>query len=208
MKTITINLYKWEELDETAKRHYWETSGLDFSGDYSSDYENTLKTFCDAFDAACFGWDVNDYTFHFSIETAGRWDDCPENPEKAARWIPKILWDEYRSKIYKGKYFSTGGHYENGKYSYKFRYSRIMLESNCVLTGYCTDDFIMQPLIDCLNGKKQYSSPGDLFDDCFTAFFKMWQEDIIYCASFEYFDEMVSANYADSYFTESGDLYE
>lgn len=38
MKTIAINLYTWDELNETAKRHYWETSGLDFSGDYDGDY--------------------------------------------------------------------------------------------------------------------------------------------------------------------------
>lgn len=208
MKTISINLYTWDELSEKAKRHYWETSGLDFSDDYGSDYENTLNSFCNAFDVSCFGWSVNDYTFHFSSETAGRWDDCPDSPEKAARWIPKILWNEYRDRIYKGKYFSTPGHWNTGKYSYKCRYSHVIMETDCTLTGYCADDFIMQPLLDCLNGKETYTSPAELFDACFTAFFEAWQTDIIYCSSFEHFDEIMTENYPDAYFTESGDKYE
>ena len=208
MKTISISLYTWDELNETAKCHYWETSGLDFSGDYDGDYENTLKTFCNAFDVSCFGWSVNAYTFQFSRTTAGRWDDCPDSPEKAERWIQKILWNEFRDRIYTGKYFSIPGRWNSGKYSYKCRHSHIILNDSCTLTGYCSDDFIMQPLIGCLNGKETYTSPAELFDACFTAFFKAWQADIIYCSSFEYFDKMMTENYPDACFTESGDLYE
>lgn len=203
MKTVTVKLYHWDELNETAKRHYWEHGGLDFSGDYSSDYERTLDAFCDAFDCSCVGWDVTDWTYHFSTITAGRWDDCPDSPEHAARWIARTLWNEYRDKIYQGKYFSSMK-WENGTCTIKGRRSKIMLESNCPLTGYFADNVIMAPLLDCLNGKREFTDTYALFDACFDAFFKAWRDDIEYCASFEYFDEQMAENFPDQYFTEKG----
>lgn len=206
MKKVTVTLYKWDELTEEAKRHCWEESGIDFSGDYSQDYENTLDAFCDAFDTTCSGWDVNDYTYHFSTGTYGRWDDCPDSPEHAARWIARTLWNDYRDKIYKGKFFSLG-QWINGKYTYRARRSKIMLESTCPLTGYFADDIIMAPLLDCLNGKRKFSDTYELFDACFDAFFRAWRDDIDYCSSFEHFDEQMQENFSDQYFTEKGDLW-
>lgn len=44
MRIETIKIYKFSELSENAQRRAWEC-GPDFSGDFSSDFERTLKKF-------------------------------------------------------------------------------------------------------------------------------------------------------------------
>lgn len=212
MKTLTINLYTWDELSEKAKHNFYDSGTFDFSDDFFSDFENTLEKFCTTFDVRCFGWDVNGMTYHFSCEPFGRWMDCPEDPAKARLWIQKTLWNNYKNSIYQGKYYSTRFSYVNGKPTYKSRRSAIILESCCPLTGFFCDDEIISPIHDCLSGARVFDSPDELFDACLTKFFQSWRDDIDYHidyhASFDYFNETMSELYSNMEFTENGVLWE
>jgi hypothetical protein len=201
MRQETINIYKFSELSEKAQRHAWE-NGPDFSGDSGSDYRATLAAFEKIFDISVYRWNVNDYNYDFAYVTAGAANGAPDgDPLRFARY----MWNNYAEYITKGKYYSTPGRWINGKYNYKFRYSRATFEmDNCPLTGYCADMDILQPVIDCLHYKRFFDSFDDLIDACLTAFFRSWQADIEYRASFEYFAEMCEIN--DYEFTETGEM--
>ena len=204
MRKVEMNVYTWEELTEEAKRNFWESGYFDFSDSYSSNYEKTLDAFCEALDAECWGWYVNNMTYDFSSDTIGRWMDCPEDTERAAAWIYKTIWNEYGNALYNGKYYCTPGKWIGGKYNYKSKRSNILLESVCPLTGYVADDTILRPILEVLEGKRTYTSPDDMVHDCLDGFFRDWRDDIDYCNSFEFFCEIMEANHADMEFTADG----
>ena len=208
METLKVTLYNWSELNEAAKRRVYESGRYDFPGCGSSEWENTLEAFCSAFDVACYGWHVNNYTYHYGSVTAGRWSDCPApTSDKAPRWIAKTLWNDYRQHIYTGKYYSRS-YWTGGKYVVKSRKSKIQIVSDCPLTGFCGDHDIMRPIINCIDGRALYDSPDELFSDCFDAFFRAWRNDLDHQTTFEYFDDMMQANVTDSIFFENGAVCE
>lgn len=202
MREITVKLYKFSELSEKAQRRAWETGPV-FSGDYSEEFRSVLKKFEDIFDISVYRWNVNDYTFDFAYVTTGAASEAPEgNPLRLARFI----WNNYAEYIQKGKYYSTPGKYIDGKYHYKYRYSKCTFAmDNCPLTGYYADQDILQPVIDCLHYKRFFNSHNDLIDECLNNFFRTWQADIEYQGSFENFAEMCEAN--DYEFTETGEMW-
>lgn len=201
MREITVKLYKFSELSEKAQRRAWEC-GPDFSGDYSSEYRETLKKFEDIFDISVYRWSVDDYRYSFDYVTAGR---ATEAPEGDALRLARYIWNNYADDILKGRYYSTRGRYIDGKYHYKYRYSNVTKTmDSCPLTGVCMDMDILQPVIDCLHYKRFFSSYNDLIDACLDSFFRAWRNEIEYCNSFEYFAEMCEIN--DYEFYETGEM--
>lgn len=205
MRQHITMVYTWDELSDAAKRRAWET-GPDFSGDFSGDFRETLAAFEKYFDISVYDYRVGDsiYNPHFSYVTAGRADECPEGD---ALRVARFIWNNYADYISKGKYYSTPGRYdENGKYTYKSRYSKITKQmDNCPLTGVCFDCDILQPVIDCLHYKRFFNSYNELMDACLSNFFRIWDAEIEYCQSFEYFAEIMECN--DYEFTENGDFF-
>ena len=201
MRTETIKIYKFDELSETAQRRAWE-NGPDFSNDHADEYAATLAAFEKAFDIKVYRYNVGYPGTTFAYVKAGPAAEAPENrPLRLAAY----MWNNYADYIKKGRYYSRG-RYVNGKYQYKFRYSRITFEmDNCPLTGVCMDYDILQPVIDCLHYKRFYNSIDDLFDDCLTDFFRAWENEIEYQNSFEYFAEMAEINEWE--FLENGEWY-
>lgn len=202
MRHETITIYKFSELSEKAQHRAWE-NGPDFSGDCSGDFRATLAAFEKIFDISVYRWNVNDYNYNFAYVTAGAATGAPENnPLRLARYI----WNNYAEYITKGKYYSTRGRWINGKYHYKYRYSKATFDmDNCPLTGFCYDLDILQPVLDCLHYKRFFDSYDELIDACLNGFFQAWQADIEYHASPEYFAEMCEIN--DYEFTETGEMW-
>ena len=205
MKTISINIYAFNELSEKAQRKAWEKSSFDFSEDHADEYRATLKAFENIFDIKVCRYDVGSMVFNPSFDyiTAGAALDAPTgDPLRLARFI----WNNYADDILKGKYYSTRGEYINGKYHYKHRYSKIQKEmDNCPLTGVCYDMDILQPVIDCLHYKRFFNSYDELIHACLSEFFRAWDAEIEYSNSFEYFADTAECN--EWYFTENGEFY-
>lgn len=196
----TINIYKFEELTEQAKKRVWENSKIDFSDDYLGEHLATLNAFEKAFDIRIRDYDVEMRWFRYSMH--GRAADAPEDdPLRVARYV----WNNYAADITKGKYYSTRGKYVDGKYTYKCRHSKIILDMEaCPLTGVCYDYDILGPVVKCLHYKEMYSSYAGLIDACLNSFFNAWSAEIEYCNSFEYFNEWAIENDAEWY-TENGE---
>ena len=201
MREITVKLYKFSELSEKAQRRAWEM-GPDFSDSYSSEYRETLKKFEDIFDIAVYRWSVDDCRYSFDYVTAGR---AVEAPEGDALRLARYIWNNYADCILKGRYYSTRGRYIDGKYHYKYRYSKVTKNmDDCPLTGVCMDMDILQPVIDCLHYKSFFDSYEDLIDACLDSFFRAWRNEIEYCNSFEYFAETCEINEYEFY--ETGEM--
>lgn len=201
MREITVKIYEFSELSGKAQRRAWET-GPDFSDSYSSDYRATLAAFEKIFDISVYRWNVDDCRYSFDYVTAGR---ATEAPEGDALRLARYMWNNYAEYIQKGRYYSTRGRYIDGKYHYKYRYSKVTKQmDNCPLTGFCADLDILQPVIDCLHYKTFFNSYEELMDECLDSFFRAWRNDIDYCNSFDYFAEMCECNHYEFY--ETGEM--
>ena len=195
----TINVYKFNELSDAAQYNVYANSNADFSDCCADEYRETLKVFEKTFDIRILDYSVDGYSNSF------RYAMINDAPDLEGVRLAKYVWNNYARYITKGKYYSTPGKMVNGRYTYKHRYSKIILEmENCPLTGVCYDCAILQPIIDCLHYKKLFSSYDELIKECLTAFFDAWEEEVCYNNSFEYFKEWVADN-DDAWYTENGE---
>lgn len=190
MKTYTVKTFYFDELTDAAKwEAYRRDQNRDFGTSYNSDFQNTLEKFEEAFGISVYRWEVysTTYTFDFSIR-----DDLETQPEDITNPIrlAAYVYNNCYDKIKKGKYYSTGHRWENGKFTYKFRYSKINFSiDDCPLTGVFCDCDILSPIIDCLNYTRLYSSFDDLITDCLNRFFETWRDALEYSESFEFYAE-------------------
>lgn len=204
MKTITKTVYTFDELTEKAQEAAWMNSEMDFSGDYSDEYRATLDAFENLFDIRVYDYSVGNgvYAPRWKYVKAGRANDAPEGD---ALRLARYVWNNFAADIMRGKYYYKGK-MENGKYIYKHRFSRVMLEMDgCPLTGVCTDCNILRPLLDCLHYRRTFETIDELIDACLKAFFRAWDAEIENCNSFEYFADAAAAN--DWHFYENGKFY-
>jgi len=200
MREITVKIYEFSELSEKAQRRAWELNAVQYHD--SSDFVATLEAFEKIFDIKVYRYDVSDCRFDFAYVTAGR---ATEAPEGDALRLARYIWNNYADDIMKGRYYSTPGRYIDGKYTYKYRYSKVTKSmDNCPLTGFYADYDILQPVVDCLHYKAFYNDYGELIDDCLNKFFYAWQAALEYLNSFEYFAEVCSDNGFEFY--ESGEM--
>ena len=82
----------------------------------------------------------------------------------------------------------------NGKYTYKHRYSKIIKDTCCVLTGYYIDDDILEPIYDFLKKPSKHVTFADLMRDCLQFWVIACNKDYEACTSMEYFAELCEAN--------------
>ena len=195
----TINVYKFNELSDAAQYNVYANSNADFSDCYADEYRETLRMFEKTFDVRILDYSVDGHSNSF------RYAMINDAPDVEGVRLAKYVWNNYARYITKGKYYSTHGKTVNGRYTYKHRYSKIILETdNCPLTGVCYDCVILQPIIDCLHYKQLFSSYDELIEECLTAFFDAWEEEVCYNNSFEYFKEWAADN-DDAWYTANGE---
>ena len=101
----------------------------------------------------------------------------------------------------------------DGKYQYKDRHSKILLENNnCPLTGVCYDQDILDPIIRYYKTWNSYPedfSWPDLMRQCYDNFFKSWHEEYEYWADDESAlrEELHNNQYEDRLYYKNGDVY-
>lgn len=186
-RTIEITAYQFSELSETAKEAaHNEHLSKGYPNDWSSENLGSWKKFLDIFPVKSYGnsWANIEFTGEESVENL-----------KGQR-LATYIWNNYKRDLFKGKYYSTGGHYdETGKYHYKFRYSKIQLQGqNCVMTGYCMDDSILDPIYKFLAKPNKDVDFMDLMNQCANAWSKAMDDDDEWQNSIEHFAEECEAN--------------
>lgn len=191
MRTITKEVFHFSELSESAQE-YALKKWNEYDNFDNSDNESTLDAFERIFPVKIKNWEIGCRNY---IDSKMTCDD--EIAELSWQRLVAYIWNNYKSDIFKGKYYSKS-RYIDGKFKYKSRQSKIKLESCCPFTGYYMDDAILRPIIDFLN-KPDNTSFEDLIDDCLDQWLTSCQEAYEYEQSLEAFEDIAEANQYEFY---------
>jgi hypothetical protein len=199
-RTIRTKVYKFNELNETAQQKAIEgfrSKGMDTDFIYDEAHK-TVKEFHDIFGTK------EGRNSWLDVSTSQIDDNILEL--KGLR-LQKYIWNNYKTALYKGKYFSLWSkteksykHYKDGYPVLKSRYSKVILDNCCTLTGVCYDYSLLQPIYDFLeryNDKADYYSYMDfdtLINDCFASLEKDVENEAEAQDSDECITEHIEAN--------------
>lgn len=193
MEQITVNICTFNELSDEAKEvalQWWRNSNYENGYAWDSENRDTAEAFCKMFDVTL---DRNNRPHVHATD---------EIRDLTGIRLMSYLWNNYGNVLYKPKYIynSKLGISDNTK----SRYSKCQFDNSCVLTGYCMDDYILQPVYNAMH--KPY--PGifeDLISECVQAYETAVENDHAYQDSLEYCAETCEANEYE--FTEDGNRY-
>jgi len=208
MRTVRTKIYKFEELKKESQQ-----IAIDH---YRNNYLNNDFIYDDAYDT------VKEFNSVFNTkEGRNSWLDVYTNHindeilELKGFRLQKYIWNNYKNQLFKGKYYSLWSkkdisykYHKEGYPVLKVRYSKVLKQSSCVLTGMCYDDDMLQPIYDFLE-KRDFSNCTitfyHLLNDCFDELRKSIENEIDYRNTDDAIIEEIEAN--DYEFTESGKLY-
>jgi hypothetical protein len=214
MKTISINLYSFNELSEAAKEKAIQKVRNNNPNDYSYIYDEAYKT-------------VKEFHKIFPTSLGLRsWLDYRNNLDKdiinlTGLRLHKYILNNYGNYLFKAAYrgsLSTNEHIshkriksplEVNKEGNRFNtyYSAIFKDNSCVLTGVCYDDDLLKPIYQFLesNCKDESINIIDLFDECFNSLRKSIESEIEWNESDEGIKDFIESN--DYEFTKEGKIY-
>lgn len=210
MKKLVCNLYSFDELSESAKHNVCEEErkrdynfGWLSQEDHAGERKSTLDAFCEVFGIK---YEIDyDHDHRF---ISWRFADDLDSEEMTGKYIWRFL-NKFYYRIRSRKNYSCGHRWENGKYHYSQRHSKILwVEQNCPFTGMCYDCDILDKIFewqkktDCMTNENY--SLHDLFEDCFSHYLKYWEEEDDYDMSDEGIGDMISANWGDKLYFEDG----
>jgi hypothetical protein len=219
MKTIEIQLYKFNELNEEGKQNAInnERENVCVQFIYDDAY-NTVKAFNDVFGLS---------------ERSRSWLDFSTSKivdsilELKGFRLQKYILNNYGSKLFKKAYLKHGELRDKeisfwhpmrkykvinkglstGKFSISY-YSNWKTKNSCVLTGMCYDDDMLSPIYHFLQ-KRDFSNCTidfqDLLNDCFHEMQKTIDSEVEYRNSDEAIAEELTEGEND--FTENGKMY-
>lgn len=184
MKTVTrtYKTYNLHELtiEAQAKAHdHWAENN-----EYAWDVENraTLQAFERVFNIRAERWsyDSCNYTYYFTSHNGEEEDNLKGT--RLLKYIVNNYWDE----LYSPKTYWSRNHKKRHK-------SRIFVNNDYVLTGYCLDYEILKPIYDFLKAPDN-ATLYELIDRCLNSFFKACMNDMKDYYSEEAFAESCEAN--------------
>lgn len=210
MRTETIQLFQFSELSEEAKqvaieKHREQTIQ---SGDFHWQNENRQS------------WEEFMKVFPVEISNRGQCISFTGSDEVAALSglrLHKYLLNNYFNDLFKGKYYGSvevkhivkhkrvrnPKAFNNGNFFNPY-YSAITFDNCCVLTGYCMDESILEPVYNFFKNPDN-TTFEQLMDECFSAYEKAWEADQEWQLSDEYISETIEANNYE--FDEDGNEY-
>lgn len=214
MKQLKINVFSFDELskevqDKIIERERWNVMDSNMEC-LNSEFDDTLKEFEKITDSYVSSYEVGYCGYDFGRV---RSDKCAFDEFDLETLSGKLLFryisNEIMPYIQRGKYYSTCGAYdENGKYTYKQRRSKVLIEGfdGCPLTGVCYDNFVLKPLFDYYHNwaRPEYRDLTfcDVMERCYDSLFKTLHEEYEYYASDEAVREYLSEQ--DNYYYEDG----
>jgi len=197
MRTIQTKVYSFSELSEDAKEtaiNEFRSKGIETGFIYDDAYQSVKKFH------TIFGTKEGHRSWLY-VQTS-HIDDCIL--ELTGLRLQKYIWNNYKQDLFKGKYYSLWSkkdisykYHKEGYPVLKARYSKIILENSCVMTGVCYDHDLLQPFYDYLN-KKDFSNDNttlyDLFQDAFSSLEESIEREVEFRNSDESIIEYIESN--------------
>lgn len=190
IENVAYKIYTYEELSKEAKEKAFHDFCCDDDYPWGEDNKTTLEEFEKIFPICNVNWEYGNRVY-FNMDM----DADTEIKELSGIRLLKYLWNNYSNKLYKGKYYSTKGYYDlNKKYHYKYRYSKVIKDTSCVLTGYYMDDIILDPIYKFMSNPSENITFYDLMQKCLNSWVNACNEDFDSYYSEENFKELCEAN--------------
>lgn len=227
MVTKEIKLYSYSELSEDAKnrvRESWRSN--DVMEPFNGEYRDTLDKFCEICGIGMSYWEVDSWYHRFGIDYR---ENCPYEicdkdgyvdeylsvEDLTGKLLFRYVYNHIIPYLINGRYHSKGHTDENGKYHYKSRRSRVVMDDEpeqgtCPLTGVCMDCDIIEPLMKYYRNWAKYPEDytfADLMEECLESFFSAWEKEWEYRLSDEGVDEDIECNCDDILFLDDGTEY-
>lgn len=215
MKTIEVKVFSISELSDKAKQRAFDdyrNKGYEYS--WAGENRKTLEKFAELFNLEITNWNYGDrgsgVSFYFNNDVE----------ELSGLRLLRYIWNNYGSDLFKPKYRNMGklnltekriSHNRvksreittgpnKGKFSNSYN-SAIFKDNCCVLTGYCMDDSILNPVYEFLKKPTEITFK-DLMEDCFNSWVEDCEKDLYYRNSDEFIEEQMEGN--DYQFLEDG----
>lgn len=189
MREITMKVYSVEELSERALSRAYDNWCMNSDYPWGEENRKTLLEF-----ERIFPIEVTDWQYGGGYKYVRFNMTCEDEvAELEGVRLAKFVWNNYRTDLYKGKYYSKGK-FINGKYQYVSRHSKIILEKDCPLTGYYLDYDILKPIWDFLDSPRPNITFRDLMKECLEEWLEACENDYNDYYSKETFIEVAKAN--------------
>ena len=165
MRTQTINIYKFDELTESAKETALENfNGMEFS--WAEEWRECLNTFAKHYPVKIKDWEISLCSYSFAtIET--ELDDETENLSGVRAW----------------KWFLNNGYFD-----------KKALSGECPLTGYCGDEDLLDAIRAFRDKPETGKTIKDVFQDCADNWASAYVADWEYSVSREAMTEFIEMN--------------
>lgn len=177
---ITVTYYDLNELNPKA----YETAYNEFLNKeyypYVSDNGHTLIEFCKLFNI-----NVESYCYSDDLYINSDLSKPRMEFNLSGVRLLKYLYNNYFGQLFSGKYYWIKCD--------KFRQSKIMLDTNCVLTGYYLDNEILAPIYNFML-RPTNKTLRELISECLNAWLKSCKEDYENFFSYEHFEELSTEN--------------
>ena len=200
-RTIRTKIYKFAELNSEAQQvaiNNIRNSDVISSEHIYNDAYETVKKFNDIFNLK---------------EGRNSWLDFNTNHiddnilELKGLRLQKYILNNFSTSIYKGKYFylwskteKSFQYHKEGKATLKSRYSKVIFNNDCALTGMCYDMDLLHPIYEFLEkykAKENYylnMTFEQLLKNCFKSLDKSLKNEDEYLYSEEYINEYIDSN--------------
>lgn len=197
MRTITKNIYTYEELSQDAKKKAIDSVRQEIGGmlndNDNSEYNVALGDIEDVLDIKVYRWEVGAYCQpYFKFRLASAWQGMDDNPRFLLRYLRTIS-----ERIIKGRYYSKNR---------RSRHSHVLMdEEACNISGTWCDCAIEKTLKNRYSYVARKCSIHEFLEDMLAGFFNNWQSDLEYAYEDECIEGMIMANEYE--FTENGEEY-
>ena len=191
MKTINLKLYTFDELDESAKNKVIESWRENDEYFWNNENNESLKEFCELFNIK-----ISDYDYGYRKYINASFNLDSEILELSGIRAAKWLYNNFKKSLFKPKTYY-------GKNYAKKRNSKIFIDSDCILTGYYIDNYLVAPIHEFIN-KPNNSSIENVLNDCLESWLSACKKDYDYWLSRESIIEDMNCN--EYMFLENGKL--
>jgi len=208
VRTVEESIYNYEDLLKIENKELKEKCFKNWRESVylaTEEVEKTLEKFKDMLGIEAH-YNYNEFGGDINFESS--FDD--EILELEGIRLLKYIYNNYDNNLFKGKYFSLWSkkdisykYYKEGYPVLKARYSKVIKENTCVLSGVCFDEDILEPIYSFIKNPKGYNFE-DLINECLESWLKCAINDYSYQLSEEYFLEETENNQNE--FTEDGEI--
>ena len=172
MRTIKVKVFTFDELNDDAKERAreWYRRGQEPGGNWASEWRQTAEEAAKFLPFEITDWSVGDYRQFVKIRVKNN-DVADMSGVRLWKWLKA-------GSVNGSQWFNLG----------------VDPFASCPFTGYCGDDFILDPIRVFLVRPDISTTGRELFQACADSWVDAWAKDMEWCDSNECIDENILAN--------------